>query len=69
MPPLVEVRKLRPERPGVARFAATCACSKVTILHVPVAHAFGSPIGGYQCDGCGLEHRFAVSVSANGGPN
>lgn len=67
---LVEVSKLAAEQPGVARFASACACGFTTILHVPVAYVAGgegSMTGGYQCDGCGLEHRFAVTIT--GGPN
>jgi hypothetical protein len=66
---LVEVRKLKPTQPGVAVFAASCACGFTTMLHVPVAHVLApGTTGGYQCDGCGLEHKFAVTVTANGGP-
>jgi hypothetical protein len=63
---LVEVTKLEPRDNGVARFLASCACGTRTVLHVPVAQAVGANVGGYQCDGCGLTHRFAIAVTANG---
>lgn len=62
----LEIRKLAPARPGVARFAATCECGVVTILHVPVAHAIGADIGGFECDGCRTYHRVAIAVAVNG---
>jgi hypothetical protein len=62
------INKLEAQRPGVARFEALCPCGFVTILHVPVAHALGVTAGGFQCDGCGVDHRVAVQVNVNGGP-